>query len=274
MTPRDGGEHPHVPSLVEMCQVDKAYGEHRVLHGIDLTVDAGEVLTLIGRSGSGKSSLLRMLNGLETIDAGSIRVGSIQLQSGPANPATLRDLRRKVGMVFQRFNLFPHLSALHNVTLAPREVRGMGRRAAEEWAHACLEQVGLADRARSFPHQLSGGQQQRIAIARALAMSPQVLLCDEITSALDPELTFEVLEVIRKLACDGMTILMATHEMAFAREVSSTLIFLLDGRIHESGPAATLFAAPATPELQRFMGAMHEPVRPASLASSRISGAT
>jgi polar amino acid transport system ATP-binding protein len=242
--------------LIAMVGVRKSYGNQVVLHGIDLAVARSQVVTLIGRSGSGKSSLLRTLNGLAPIDTGTVRVREILLHPGEVPAATLRGLRREVGMVFQKFNLFPHLCALDNVSLALRTVQGLTRTVAEQRAQAMLERVGMADRARSHPHQLSGGQQQRVAIARALAMAPEVLLCDEITSALDPELTSEVLAVIRTLATEGMTILMATHEMDFAREVSDTLVFLQDGRIHESGPTSELFARPRTPELARFLGAM------------------
>lgn len=242
------------PALVQLEDVRKHYGQRVVLDGIDLTVRAGEVVALVGRSGSGKSTLLRTINGLAPLDGGVIRVADAVLQPGLVAPGALRALRREVGMVFQRFNLFPHLCALDNVTLAPRTVQGLDRQAAEALGRQMLQQVGLADRARAFPHQLSGGQQQRVAIARALAMRPRVLLCDEITSALDPELTAEVLGVIRALADSGMTLLMATHEMAFAREVADTLIFLQDGRIHEQGQARALFGNPGTPALARFLG--------------------
>jgi len=243
------------PPLIRLQGVRKAFGAHLALDGIDLDVRRGEVLALIGRSGSGKSTLLRTLNGLAPIDGGSIAVAGLALGAGAVPADTLRALRRQVGMVFQRFNLFPHLCARDNVSLAPRTVLGLARADAGQLAQQMLAKVGLAQRADAFPHQLSGGQQQRVAIARALAMKPAVLLCDEITSALDPELTVEVLAVIRELAAEGMTLLMATHEMSFAREVATTLVYLQDGRIHEGGPARALFERPATPELARFIAA-------------------
>jgi polar amino acid transport system ATP-binding protein len=242
-------------ALIEIRRLHKHYGSQHVLKGIDLQVQAGQVVALIGRSGSGKSSLLRTLNGLTPLDGGEIDLAGTRLQPGRTSPAVLRELRAKVGMVFQRFNLFPHLSALRNVTLALRSVKGLARGEAEALAAATLAKVGLGDRLGAYPAQLSGGQQQRVAIARALAMSPQVLLCDEITSALDPELTSEVLDVVRQLAAEGMTLLMATHEMAFAREVSDQVVFLQDGRVHESGDPRKLFSDPATAELRRFIGA-------------------
>lgn len=243
------------PPLIRLQGVRKTFGAHPALNGVDLQVRRGEVLALIGRSGSGKSTLLRTLNGLTPLDAGSIAVAGLSFGAGRVPGLTLRALRRQVGMVFQRFNLFPHLCARDNVSLAPRTVLGLSRAVADQRAHQMLDKVGLGQRADAFPHQLSGGQQQRVAIARALAMQPAVLLCDEITSALDPELTSEVLAVIRDLAKEGMTLLMATHEMAFARELADTLVYLQDGRIHESGAARTLFECPATPELARFIAA-------------------
>ena len=252
--------------LITLNGVALAYGAVPVLHGIDLTVQRGEVVALIGRSGSGKSSLLRAINGLAPICAGEVQVASHRLLPGDPSPASLRALRREVGMVFQKFNLFPHLSARENVALALRTVLGQGRREASARAVKLLDQVGLAARAGAFPHQLSGGQQQRVAIARALAMQPQVLLCDEITSALDPELTGEVLAVIRELADEGMTLLMATHEMAFAREVADTLIFLQDGRVHESGPAHACFGQPRSSELARFIGVARAEAGPSCTA--------
>jgi polar amino acid transport system ATP-binding protein len=243
-------------ALIEIRGLHKHYGSQPVLRGIDLSVQAGQVVALIGRSGSGKSSLLRTVNGLTPLDAGEIDVGDARLFPGRTPPKVLRELRATVGMVFQRFNLFPHLDALRNVTLALRTVKGLAKGEAEALAEATLAKVGLGDRLGAYPAQLSGGQQQRVAIARALAMSPQVLLCDEITSALDPELTSEVLDVVRQLAAEGMTLLMATHEMAFAREVSDQVVFLQEGRVHEAGEARAVFAEPATAELRRFIGAM------------------
>jgi len=244
------------PALVEARGIHKSYEGHPVLHGIDLKVGAGEVVALIGRSGSGKSSLLRILNGLVSMDAGQIDIDGLRLTAQDNAARTLRQLRSTVGMVFQKFNLFPHLTAGHNLMLAPQSVLGLGREEARVRALAMLERVGMADKFNAYPRHLSGGQQQRVAIARALAMSPKVLLCDEITSALDPELTGEVLDTVRQLAADGMTLIMATHEMAFAREVSDQLVFLHEGKVHESGAAEALFSDPQTAELRNFIGAM------------------
>ncbi len=243
-------------ALIDIRGLHKHHGAQHVLQGIDLSVQAGQVVALIGRSGSGKSTLLRTINGLTGLDEGHVDVGGTRLHPGRTPPGVLRELRSKVGMVFQRFNLFAHLDALHNVTLALRSVQGLSRSEARDRAAATLAKVGLADRLGAYPSQLSGGQQQRVAIARALAMAPQVLLCDEITSALDPELTSEVLDVVRGLAAEGMTLVMATHEMSFAREVSDHLVFLQGGRVHEAGDARALFAQPGTTELRRFIGAM------------------
>jgi len=237
-------------SLVEIAGVEKRFGEHVVLRGIDLAIEAGEVVAIIGRSGSGKSTLLRCINGLERYDGGSITVAG---QPVDARSAHIGDLRQIVGMVFQSFNLFPHLTVGRNVTLAPRIVKRIGNDPAEAIARARLAQVGLAEKYDAYPETLSGGQQQRVAIARALAMSPQVLLCDEITSALDPELVGEVLLVLAGLAAEGMTMMLVTHEMRFAREVCSRLVFMHQGKIHESGPPERLFSAPETPELQGFL---------------------
>jgi polar amino acid transport system ATP-binding protein len=231
----------------------KHYGAHQVLKGIDLTVGEGEVTAVIGRSGSGKSTLLRTINGLESFGAGSLEVDGVRVAVGQTD---LRQLRLKVGMVFQQFNLYPHMTAGKNVMLAPTVVKKIGKREAEEIARDMLAKVGLADKFDAYPEQLSGGQQQRVAIARALAMSPKILLCDEITSALDPELVNEVLAVVRKLAEDGMTLIMVTHEMRFAREVGDQLLFMHEGRVHEQGSPARLFAAPGTPELANFIGSV------------------
>jgi polar amino acid transport system ATP-binding protein len=224
-----------------------------VLKGIDLSIDEGQVVAIIGRSGSGKSTLLRTLNGLESINDGVIEVDGEYLDAARAD---LRSLRQKVGMVFQQFNLFPHLSVGENVMLAPQVVKKTDRAEARRLAEKMLERVGLADKFNAFPEQLSGGQQQRVAIARALAMSPRVLLCDEITSALDPELVNEVLSVVRELAKEGMTLIMVTHEMRFAREVGDKLVFMHQGRVHEVGAPKDLFNAPATPELANFIGSV------------------
>ncbi|MEG1324628.1 MAG: amino acid ABC transporter ATP-binding protein, partial [Janthinobacterium sp.] len=233
-------------SLVSINGLHKRFGTHHVLKGIDLRVKEGQVTAVIGRSGSGKSTLLRSINGLESFDEGSLDVDGVRVTVGQTD---LRQLRLKVGMVFQQFNLYPHLTAGQNVMLAPTVVKKIGKQQAEALARDALAKVGLADRFDAFPDQLSGGQQQRVAIARALAMQPKILLCDEITSALDPELVNEVLAVVRKLAEDGMTLIMVTHEMRFAREVGDQLVFMHQGKIHEQGDPKTLFAAPSTPEL-------------------------
>jgi polar amino acid transport system ATP-binding protein len=240
-------------ALLRIDGLRKRFGALEVLKGIDLDVLAGEVVSIIGRSGSGKSTLLRTLNGLETFDDGSITIDGETVFHGKTD---LRALRLKVGMVFQQFNLFPHLTAGQNVMLAPKVVKGVAPKEAEEIARAMLAKVGLAEKFDSYPDKLSGGQQQRVAIARALAMNPQVLLCDEITSALDPELVAEVLRVVEQLASDGMTLILVTHEMRFAREVGDTLVFMHQGRIHEKGAPRELFANPQTPELSQFVAAI------------------
>jgi polar amino acid transport system ATP-binding protein len=238
-------------SLIAIRQVEKSYGTNAVLKGIDLDVQAGEVIAIIGKSGSGKSTLLRCINGLESITRGSISVAGTALGS---TDAQLRALRQQVGMVFQQFNLFPHLSVGRNVMISPMVVKKVSASDAEALARANLARVGLAEKFDSFPDQLSGGQQQRVAIARALSMQPQALLCDEITSALDPELVNEVLTVVRQLAQEGMTLLMVTHEMRFAREVCDRVVFMHQGRVHETGRAEQVFSHPRTPELQQFLG--------------------
>jgi polar amino acid transport system ATP-binding protein len=236
--------------LVETRNLKKQFGANQVLKGIDFSVEAGQVVSIIGRSGSGKSTLLRALNGLESIDEGSIEIDGEHID---ARRADLRALRLKVGMVFQQYNLFPHLTAGQNVMLAQTVVRKIHKAKARATAQSMLERVGLADKFDAYPDQLSGGQQQRVAIARALAMKPSVLLCDEITSALDPELVGEVLAVVESLARDGMTLIMVTHEMRFARKVSDVVVFMHQGRVWESGAPDTLFAEPSTVELQRFI---------------------
>ena len=238
-------------SLITITEVRKSFGTNEVLKGINLDVAAGEVIAIIGKSGSGKSTLLRCVNGLETISDGSIVVAGAQLAPDEVH---LRALRLKVGMIFQGFNLFPHLTAGRNVMLSPMVVKKVSQKEAEEEARARLEQVGLAHKFDAYPDQLSGGQQQRVAIARALAMKPLALLCDEITSALDPELVNEVLAVVKKLAEEGMTLLMVTHEMRFAREVCDRVVFMHQGRVHEIGPPEEVFANPQTAELKQFLG--------------------
>ena len=241
-------------ALVDISAVRKRFGNNEVLKGIDLQIGRREVVCIIGRSGSGKSTLLRCINGLETFDEGRIAIDGQPLRHGDS--AAMRALRQDVGMVFQSFNLFPHLSAGRNVMLAPRLVKSMPEPEARRAAEQLLARVGLADKFDAYPDQLSGGQQQRVAIARALAMDPEVLLCDEITSALDPELVGEVLQVVEALAEQGMTLVMVTHEMNFARKVSDRVVFMHQGRVHEIGTPEEIFGAPKTPELQQFLSAL------------------
>ena len=240
-------------SLISIRDIRKSYGPLEVLKGVSLEVEKGDVFAIIGRSGSGKSTLLRCINGLETFQSGAIVADGIEVGGARTD---LRELRRQVGMVFQQFNLFPHLTAAENVTLAPAVVNKIGKRAARDLAAEMLAKVGLSDKMDSYPSQLSGGQQQRVAIARALAMRPKVLLCDEITSALDPELVNEVLRVVEQLAREGMTLMLVTHEMRFARDVGTSLVFMHHGKVHEQGTPKGLFAAPKTPELQQFIGSI------------------
>jgi polar amino acid transport system ATP-binding protein len=237
-------------ALIDILGVEKHFGKHAVLRGIDLSIRAGEVVSIIGRSGSGKSTLLRTLNGLESIDAGSIDVDGERVD---ARHADLRALRLKVGMVFQQYNLFPHMSAGQNVMLAQKVVRGTHPAQARARAELVLERVGLGDKFDAYPDQLSGGQQQRVAIARAVAMNPAVLLCDEVTSALDPEWVGEVLAALESLAADGMTLVLVTHEMRFARRISDTVVFMHEGRVWEKGPPEKLFDEPESIELRRFL---------------------
>jgi polar amino acid transport system ATP-binding protein len=240
-------------ALVAAEGIHKSFGNNEVLKGVDFKVSEGEVVAIIGRSGSGKSTLLRIINGLESFDDGILIIDG---DRRTGQERDLRDLRLKVGMVFQQFNLFPHLTAGENVMLAPRQVKKTGKSEAAALAREMLTRVGLGDKFDAYPDQLSGGQQQRVAIARSLAMQPKVLLCDEITSALDPELVGEVLEVVRGLAETGMTLIMVTHEMRFAREVGDKLIFMHQGKVHEQGDPRALFAEPATPELASFIRAI------------------
>jgi polar amino acid transport system ATP-binding protein len=241
--------------IVEIKGLRKSYGANEVLKGIDLQVQPGEVIAIIGKSGSGKSTLLRCINGLEVFQSGGLTVDGKPLLHDDAN--AMRTLRQRVGMIFQSFNLFPHLTVGKNVMLAPSLVKKKDAAAGAEQARKLLARVGLAEKFDAWPDQLSGGQQQRVAIARALAMEPAVLLCDEITSALDPELVGEVLRVVESLAEEGMTLLMVTHEMNFARKVSDRLIFMHQGRVHEMGPPNELFANPQTPELKQFLSSLH-----------------
>ncbi|PUE18366.1 amino acid ABC transporter ATP-binding protein [Limnohabitans sp. WS1] len=242
-------------AAVAIAGLRKSYGNNEVLKGIDLQVQLGEVIAIIGKSGSGKSTLLRCINGLETFQHGSLTVQGQPLVY--TDPAAMRSLRQQVGMIFQSFNLFPHLTVGKNIQLAPGLVKQLPAAETEVTARRLLARVGLAEKFDAFPDQLSGGQQQRVAIARALAMSPGILLCDEITSALDPELVGEVLAVVESLAQEGMTLLMVTHEMNFARKVSDRVIFMHQGLVHEQGAPADVFARPKTPELQQFLSSLH-----------------
>jgi polar amino acid transport system ATP-binding protein len=242
--------------IVEITALRKSFGTNEVLKGIDLKVESGEVIAIIGKSGSGKSTLLRCINGLETFQDGALTVDGKPLVH--ESPAAMRELRQHVGMIFQSFNLFPHLSVGRNIMLAPTLVKKKDVAGATVLAKKLLERVGLAEKFDAMPDQLSGGQQQRVAIARALAMEPAVLLCDEITSALDPELVGEVLRVVESLAVEGMTLLMVTHEMSFARKVSDRVIFMHQGRVHEMGPPQQLFGDPQTPELKQFLSSLHD----------------
>jgi polar amino acid transport system ATP-binding protein len=238
-----------MPAL-ELEGVHKSFGKLEVLRGIDLTLAEHEVVCLIGASGSGKSTLLRCVNLLEPIDAGRIVVAAEELT---ASGVDINRVRREIGIVFQSFNLFPHMDVLENVTLGPRKARGLSKADATASADALLDRFGLADKRGEFPDRLSGGQQQRVAIVRALAMQPRLLLLDEVTSALDPELVAEVLDVIRELAAGGMTMLIATHEMGFARDVANRVCFLHDGRILEQGPPEQVFGAPREDRTRQFL---------------------
>ncbi len=238
-------------ALVVVDHVDKRFGPVHVLRDVCCAFHAREVTVIVGASGSGKSTLLRTLNRLERHDAGRIVVDGIEVDD---DPQRLKALRADVGMVFQQFNLFAHLSAIDNVALAPRRVRRLTRDGARARAIELLARVGLAEHAHEYPHQLSGGQQQRVAIARALAMQPRVLLFDEPTSALDPEMVKEVLEVMKQLAADGMTMIVVTHEMGFAREVGDRILFFDEGRITADAPPAEFFDAQTDPRIRAFIG--------------------
>ncbi len=238
------------PHLVELRDVRKSFGDNVVLDGIDLAVDRGEAIVIAGPSGSGKSTMLRCVNGLETVDSGEITFdGHSVARAGKS----LAGLRAQIGMVFQQFNLFPHMTVLDNVMLGPVKVKGADRGAARERAEALLERVGIAEKAGAYPADLSGGQQQRVAIARALAMEPKLMLFDEPTSALDPEMIREVLDVMRDLARSGMTMLVVTHEMGFAREVCDRLVFIDGGVIVEQGPPDEFFAAAKSERAREFV---------------------
>jgi polar amino acid transport system ATP-binding protein len=235
--------------LLRLVDVHKRFGAEEVLKGVSLDVFEHQVVTLIGASGSGKSTLLRCVNRLESIEGGRILFDGRDL----AGVRDVDELRSHIGIVFQSFNLFPHLSVLDNVMLAPRRVRGLPAERARREAGAILERIGLADKAHDYPDRLSGGQQQRVAIARALAMEPRMMLFDEVTSALDPVLVGEVLAILRELAGSGMTMIVATHEMGFAREVSDRVVFLSDGTIVEEGDPERIFTAPREPETRAFL---------------------
>ena len=230
--------------MLEIENLHKQYGDSAVLRGVSLSVRKGEVCVILGPSGGGKSTLLRAINGLETFDAGCIRFDELELRPNARQDAVLARLRRRVGMVFQQFNLFPHLSVLDNVTEGPRQVLRLGREQAEELGQKLLRRVGLADKLNARPDTLSGGQQQRVAIARALAMSPEAILFDEPTSALDPRMTAEVTSVMADLAAEGQTMIVVTHGLSFARQVAHTVHVMHAGRIAESGPPEQIFTAP------------------------------
>jgi polar amino acid transport system ATP-binding protein len=244
--------------IIEVGDLYKRFGGVAALQGVSFTVAKSELTAIIGPSGCGKSTLLRCLNGLETFDSGSVRIGNITLERHNQQPArdlnnNLRELRKEVGIVFQGFNLFPHMTVLENAVKAPMKVKGLSRKEAEKAATELLVKVGLEDRAHYYPSQLSGGQQQRAAIARALAMSPRVMLYDEPTSALDPGLVGEVLQIMRKLDDEGMTQVVVTHEMRFAREAADKIIFLDAGEIVESGPPDRLFRSPQDERTRQFL---------------------
>jgi polar amino acid transport system ATP-binding protein len=236
-------------TMIELRNVHKRFDELEVLKGINLTVEKGEVVIIIGASGSGKSTMLRVINNLEPIQAGEVWVAGIPVH----DPKRAGEVHRIAGMVFQQFNLFPHLTALQNVTLALRKVKKLAQPEADELGGKALEHVGLADKAGAYPAEMSGGQQQRVAIARALAMEPEIMLFDEATSALDPELVGEVTGVMRQLAAEGMTMLVVTHEMGFARDVGDRVVFVDEGVIAEEGPPEVLFTAPSNPRTQQFL---------------------
>ncbi len=239
--------------MIEIENVHKSFGALKVLKGIDLTVAKGEVVSVIGGSGSGKSTLLTCINGLEPIDSGRILVDGTEVH---ARATDLNKLRRKIGIVFQQFNAFPHLTVMENVTLAPRKVKGMTKKDAEEIAAEHLNHVGLGDKLKVYPSRLSGGQQQRMAIARALAMSPDYMLFDEVTSALDPQLVGEVLDTLKLLADDGMTMICVTHEMGFARDVSNRVAFFDQGVMAEIGPPSQIFGNAENEATRKFLSSV------------------
>ena len=240
-------------SFVKVENVSKSFGENQVLTNVSLDIAAHDVVCLIGASGSGKSTLLRCINLLEKVDAGSITFDGQNITSGKLN---VNELRQHIGIVFQAFNLFPHMTVLQNVTLSPRKTRGLAKKQADERAYELLDRIGLREKAEEFPDRLSGGQQQRVAIVRALAMDPKLMLLDEITSALDPQLVSEVLQLVRDLSEVGMTMIIATHEMSFAREVSTKICFLDAGVILEEGPPSQLFGDPKEERTRAFLSSI------------------
>ena len=241
-------------SIVEFKKVTKRFGDLTILNEVDLNIEAGEKIVLIGPSGSGKSTLLRCINALEDINGGDLIVDGYSVKGGAGS---VRIIRQEAGMVFQQFNLFPQMTAIENVAFGPRRVRGTVKRDAEEQARAILDKVGLGEKAHSYPNELSGGQQQRVAIARALAIKPKLMLFDEPTSALDPELRHEVLQVMQELAEEGMTMIVVTHEMAFARKVGTRLIFMENGTIAVDGPPTELLDNPENLRLRDFIQHVH-----------------
>ncbi len=241
--------------FVSVSALTKRFGDNEVLRDIDLTVDLHHVVCLIGASGSGKSTLLRCLNLLETVDAGTIVFDGQTVTNGKVD---VNALRRQIGIVFQSFNLFPHMTVMQNIILAPRKTRGLSKQEAEAKARELLDRIGLLEKADEFPDRLSGGQQQRVAIVRALAMDPKLMLLDEITSALDPQLVSDVLSLVRELAESGMTMVIATHEMSFAREVADKVCFLDAGSILEEGPPSEIFSSPREPRTRAFLARVLE----------------
>jgi aspartate/glutamate/glutamine transport system ATP-binding protein len=240
--------------MIQFHQVNKHYGQFHVLRDIDLHIASGEVVVIIGPSGSGKSTLLRCINRLETITSGELVVNSKKVNAKSTN---INELRRDIGMVFQHFNLYPHMSVLKNITLAPTQVRSVSQQEARETAMLYLQKVGIPDKADSYPSQLSGGQQQRVAIARGLAMRPKIMLFDEPTSALDPEMVGEVLSVMKALALEGMTMVVVTHEMGFAREVADRVVFMDAGQIVESGTPEEFFTNPKEERTRQFLSRLN-----------------
>lgn len=235
--------------MITLKNIQKSFKKRKVLHGVSLSIPSAACYALIGPSGSGKSTLLRCVNGLESPDAGTITIDKIEL-----TPANLQAQRQSIGMVFQHFNLFEHFTVLENLCYAPRKLQKISRKAAEAKAHALLERVGLPDKSDAYPHSLSGGQKQRVAIARALMLNPKILLMDEPTSALDPESVRGVLDLIASLTKEGITMLITTHEMDFAKNCADSIVFLADGNILEQGPAKSFFDAPKNPRLKDFLG--------------------